>query len=93
MSKENGIESWQATVIAKMPQMSKPQAMVLGLWSFGMVMTQSCGQTTVASFIAGLQGKKEGSVRQRLREWYMGADEKKGEDRAEVDVSLCFNGY
>ncbi len=91
MSKENGIESWQATVIAKMPQMSKPQAMVLGLWSFGMVMTQSCGQTTVASFIAGLQGKKEGSVRQRLREWYMGADEKKGEDRAEVDVSLCFN--
>ena len=91
MSNENGIESWQTTVIEKMPHLSKPQAMVLGLWSFGMVMSQSCGLTTVASFIAGLQGKKENSVRQRLREWYMGADEKKGVDRAELDVTLCFN--
>ena len=91
MSKENGMESWQATVIEKMPQLSKPQAVVLGLWSFGMVMTQSCGLTTVASFMAGLQGKQEDSVRQRLREWYMGADEKKGLDRAEIDVALCFN--
>lgn len=57
-----------------------------------MVMSQSCGQTTVAGFLAGLQGKKEGSVRQRLREWYMGEEEKKGIDRREVDVTLCFNG-
>jgi hypothetical protein len=91
MSKENGIESWQAMVIEKMPQLSKPQAVVLGLWSFGMVMTQSCGLTTVASFIAGLQGGKENSVRQRLREWYMGGEEKKGPDRAEIDVNDCFN--
>jgi hypothetical protein len=91
MSNENGSESWQATVIEKMPTLSKPQAVVLGLWSFGMVMTQSCGLTTVSSFIAGLQGKKENSVRQRLREWYMGAEEKKGIDREEIDVSLCFN--
>jgi hypothetical protein len=91
MSQGNGMESWQATVLEKMPHLSKPQAVVLALWSFGMVMTQSCGLTTVASFIAGLQGKKEESVRQRLREWYMGADEKKGEERAEIDVNLCFN--
>ena len=92
MSKTNGIESWQATVMEKLPQLSKPQAMVLGLWSFGMVMTQSCGLTTVSSFIAGLQAKKEDSVRQRLREWYMGAEEKKGTDREEIDVSHCFCG-
>lgn len=92
MSKETGIESWQAEVIKNLPQLSKPQAVVLALWSFGMVMTQSCGLTTVAAFIAGLQGKKEGSVRQRLREWYMGAEEKKGVDREEVDVTCCFGG-
>ncbi|MFZ4660822.1 MAG: transposase [Caldilineaceae bacterium] len=92
MSKTNGIESWQATVREKLPQLSKPQAIVLGLWSFGMVMTQSCGLTTVSSFIAGLQAKKEDSVRQRLREWYMGAEEKKGTDREEIDVSDCFCG-
>ena len=69
MSKAKGIESWQARVIEKMAHMSKPQAVVLGLWSFGMVMTQSCGLTTVASFNAGLQAKKAESVRQRLREW------------------------
>lgn len=91
MSKANGIESWQAIVMEKMPHLSKPQAQVLGLWRFGMVMTHSCGLTTVASFIAGVQGKQEDSVRQRLREGYMGADEKKGMDRAEVDVTLCFN--
>lgn len=92
MSKETGMESWQAEVIKNMPKLSKPQAVVLALWSFGMVMTQSCGLTTVAAFLAGLQGKKEGSVRQRLREWYMGAEEKKGVDREEIDVTCCFSG-
>jgi hypothetical protein len=92
MSKETGIEGWQEKVWEKRPNLSKPQGVVLALWSFGMVLTQSCGLTTVAGFIAGLQGKKEGSVRQRLREWYMGAEEKKGVDREELDVTLCFNG-
>lgn len=87
-----GIEEWQEQVREKLPKLSKPQAVVLALWSFGMVITQSCGLTTVAGLIAGLQGKKEGSVRQRLREWYMGAEEKKGNDREELDVTLCFSG-
>lgn len=55
-----------------------------------MVMTQSCGLSTVSSFIALLLTKKENTVRQQLREWYWDADAKKGQHRQALDVSICF---
>lgn len=73
-----------------MPHLSQPQAVVLALWSFGMVMSKSCGLSTVASFIASLLGQKENTVRQRLREWYRDDEDKKGSQRAELDVNGCF---
>ncbi|WP_181984849.1 hypothetical protein [Nostoc sphaeroides] len=51
-----------------MPHLTKSQAVVLAMWSFGIVMTQSCGLTTVSVFLATLLGKKENTVRQQLRE-------------------------
>jgi len=36
---------WMHVVIRQMPQLSKPQAVVLAMWSFGMVIPQSCGET------------------------------------------------
>lgn len=73
-----------------MPHLSKPQAVVLALWSFGIVMSKCCGLTTVSTLIAGLLGQKENTVRQRLREWYQNDEAKKGSQRAELDVSSCF---
>jgi hypothetical protein len=73
-----------------MPHLSKPQAVVLALWSFGIVMSKSCGLTTVSVFIASVLGQKENTVRQRLREWYREDEAKKGLQRAEVDVRSCF---
>jgi len=73
-----------------MPHLSKPQALVLALWSFGMVMSKCCGLTTVSAFIANLLSQKENTVRQRLREWYQNDEAKKGIQRAELDVSTCF---
>ena len=73
-----------------MPQLSVPQATVLALWSFGMVISQSCGLTTVSSSLALLLGAKENSVRQRLREWYYAKENKRGTRRCEVDVSHSF---
>ena len=73
-----------------MPHLSKPQAVVLALWSFGIVMSKSCGLTTVSTFIANLLNQKENTVRQRLREWYQNDEAKKGTQRVELDVSSCF---
>jgi len=65
-----GLDQWTAEVTSHLPSLSKPQAIVLALWSFGMVMTKACGLTTIAAFLARLLGQHENSVRQRLREWY-----------------------
>jgi hypothetical protein len=77
-----------------MDHLSAPQATVLALWSFGMVLAQSCGLTSVAATLARLLGKKEGSVRQQLREWCYEAPRKagakRGDKRQELDVSTCF---
>lgn len=84
------LQHWIKTVTQRMPPLSKPQAVVLALWSFGMVMTQSCGLPTIATFIATLLEKKENSVRQRLREWYWEADAKQGKHRQTLNVTVCF---
>jgi hypothetical protein len=85
-----GLAQWTAEVTSHLPSLSKPQAVVLALWSFGMVMTKACGLTTVAVFLASLLGHKENSVRQRLREWYWAAKDKQGAHRQELDVTPCF---
>ncbi|NEO00618.1 MAG: hypothetical protein F6K50_35800 [Moorea sp. SIO3I7] len=89
MKKNQDYQKWLRTVTKKMPHLSKPQAEVLGMWSFGIVMTGSCGLTTVAVFLAALLGKKENTVRQQLREWYRNQQDKKGDKRAELDVTSC----
>ena len=84
------LDNWIGTVKTHMPHLSKPQATVLALWSFGMVMVKSCGLTTVATFLASLLHKKENTVRQQLREGYFEAERKKGAQRQELEVATCF---
>jgi len=74
-----------------MPHLSKPHAVVLALWSFGMVVTKSCGLTTVAAFLATLLGKKENTLRQRLREWYW--EEKQKRIHSEKPVRMVTERY
>lgn len=90
MSNLPAIEPWIATVVKHMPQLSRPQAVVLALWSFGMIIIRSCGLSTVSAVIATLLGQKENTVPQRLREWYWDAPEKKGKHRRQLEVSTCF---
>ena len=90
MQEQNALDSWIGTVSQYMPNLSKPQATVLALWSFGIVMTRSCGLTSVAAFLALMLGQKEGTLRQRLREWYREAGAKAGEKRQALDVTCCF---
>ena len=73
-----------------MPHLSKPQAVGLAMWSFGIALTQSCGLSTVTVFLASLLGKSEANLREQLRQWYRSASDKQGRKRAEIDVTSCF---
>lgn len=55
-----------------------------------MVLSHSCGLTTVASSLAGLTQEKENSLRQRLREWCYAKGDKRGPGRCEIDVRRSF---
>jgi hypothetical protein len=90
MTRQDGLSQWVATVSTRLAHLSKPQATVLGMWSFGMVMSQSCGLTSVVVFLAAISGCQEAALRQRLREWYRDAADKKGAHRQTLDVHSCF---
>ena len=61
---------WRSIVIRHMPHLSKPQAVVLAMWSFGIVMTNCCGLSSVAFVLAQLLDQRESTLRERLRQWY-----------------------
>ena len=84
------IAHWQTEISQHLPHLSRPQAAVLALWSYGIVLTKSCGITTVVSFLGRLLGCSPGNLRQRLREWCYDACDKKGEPRAELELTACF---
>src|SRR6266852_1333118 len=84
------LSQWRETVSMGFPALSHPQATVLALWSYGMVLAKSCGLTTVCATLALQLECSEGSLVQRLREWCYDAQDKKGDKRREVDVSTCF---
>lgn len=84
------LREWIAIVAQHMAHLSKPQATILALWSFGMVMARSCGLTTVSSFLAELMKRNKDAFRERLRDLYREAEAKKGKKRAELDAESCF---
>jgi hypothetical protein len=73
-----------------LPVLSRAQARVLALWSYGMVLAQSCGLTSVATVLAGLLDRHYDAVRQQLREWRYDAADKQGQRRTAVAVQSCF---
>jgi hypothetical protein len=84
------LDQWVVTVAEHLPQLSKPQATVLALWSFGMAVVKSCALTTVMLFLATLLKVKENTMRQRLREWCYGRQDKRGDKRVDINVPSCF---
>ena len=61
-----------------------------GITSVAALLAKSCGITSVAALLADLLGSSVSTLRQQLREWCYDAEDKKGEHRQEVDVTLCF---
>ena len=90
MSYPEPLSQWKETVSRAFPSLSRPQATVLALWSYGMVLAKSCGITMVSATLALQLGCSEASLVQRLREWCYEAKEKRGQKRQELEVSTCF---
>ena len=90
MSRQAQVSEWTTTVSTNLPHLTKPQATVLALWSFGIAFTRSCGRGTVATFLALLLEQKLAAVEQRLYDWCLDAHDKAGGKRQALDVTTCF---
>lgn len=84
------LNQWITTVAENLPNLSQSQATVLAIFSFGMVLAKCCALSAVVIILAPLMKVTENTLRQRLREWYYDADNKRGDKRLEVNVSTCF---
>src|SRR6266542_2739777 len=90
MARPAELSQWTECLSTNMPHLSKPQATILALWSFGIACTRSCGRGTVATFLALLIGQKVANIEQRLYEWCLDASDKAGAKRTELEVTSCF---
>jgi len=90
MSRQPGLSEWTHELSNRMPHLSKPQVVVLAMWSYGIALTKVCGRRTVALFLALLLQKNEEAIEQRLQEWCCDAEDKSGQKRRELDVTTCF---
>jgi hypothetical protein len=87
---QTGFDQWLTTIMHHLTPLSKPQATVLALWSFGMVLARLCALTAVSSLLAAGMQRKEETVRQQRREWYYDAQRKRGPKRQALRVETCF---
>jgi hypothetical protein len=90
MPSEKRLAEWIECVSGNMPSLSRAQALVLALWSFGIACTRGSGRQTVATFLAMLTNKRVDALEQRLYDWCLDAADKHGEKRSEVRVEGCF---
>src|SRR5262245_19898059 len=84
------LEQGTHEVAEAFPDLSRPQVAGLATWSFGMVLAKSCSLSAVAFFLSKLLAQHYHSVRQRLREFYLEAPAKCGQQRRDLDVTACF---
>jgi hypothetical protein len=84
------VSQWQETVSSHLPHVSRPQARILAQWSYALIFVHHSGMTMVGAWLAQFFGGTENAWRQRLREWCYDAEDKKGEKRAQLEITGCF---
>jgi hypothetical protein len=89
MPRHAPLYQWADQVATHFPELSRPTAVVLALWAFGMALAHTCGLSAVALHLAPVLGQRVNTVRQRLREFYRPAARKAGRGRTELDPAVC----
>jgi len=74
-------DQWQTTLMPHLSHVSKPQAPVLALGSFGMGLARSCALSAVSHLLAQGMHRKEQTVRQQWRAWYDEVPRQRGTKR------------
>ena len=83
-------QQWLRMVLKQMSHLSKPQAVVLAMWSLAIAMTHSCGLSTATVFLAEMLEQPENKITERLRQWYCGGGTNKGRKRSPINVEQSF---
>lgn len=90
MSCPDRLSQWEGEVSTAFAHLSRPQVGGLVLWSAGIALSGSAGITQISALLALVLGQAEQTVFQRLREWYLDAEQKSGHKRRELEVATCF---
>jgi hypothetical protein len=90
MSCQDRLSLWKQEVSSAFAHLSRAQVLGLVLWSAGIALTGSSGIAQISALLAQLLEQKEGTVFQRLREWYLDAAHKRGDQRRDLEVTRCF---
>lgn len=90
MTRHNALDSWTHEVVSAFPCLSRPQATVLALYSFGAILADRCGLSSVVLMLVRVLGVGSSTIRSRLQEFYQPASAKSGTRRRELDVTICF---
>jgi hypothetical protein len=90
MPRQKPLDVWTEQVVDAFPKLSRPQATVLALYSFGMFLAQRCGLNSVVAALVPLLGVSPLTLRSRLQEFYQPACAKSGTRRDDLDVTTCF---
>ncbi len=90
MSCQDRLSLWETEVSTAFAHLSHPQIWGLVLWSAGIALSGSAGITQISALLALVLCQGEQTVFQRLREWYLDADQKSGKKRRDLEVSTCF---
>lgn len=61
----SSLAGWQERIQEVLPNLSRPQARVMGEMVYAMVMVDGCGMTRICSFLSHLLGQSMGTLRQK----------------------------
>jgi hypothetical protein len=90
LSHPEELKRLNAEITMHLRHLRKTFIYVLSLYVLGMVVVQHCGQTRIATFLAGLLQGHPASLKRRLRELTYEAQAKEGEAHRALVVAECF---
>jgi len=94
MSRPLQLTSWKQELASRFPDLPVSVVLVLALYSFGMILAQTSGLTTITLFLVKHLGLGFFALRKRLSEFYKEAPAKSGVKqgikRRDFDVATCF---